>query len=40
MEEVPKFRPEVIVLDIMMPGLDGVGAPPKLRSTGRHGFRS
>src|ERR671920_641554 len=34
LEEVPKFRPEVIVLDIMLPGLDGVGVLKKLRSTG------
>ena len=34
LEEVPKFRPEVIVLDIMLPGLDGVGVLKELRSTG------
>jgi DNA-binding response OmpR family regulator len=34
LQEVPKFRPEVIVLDIMLPGLDGVGVLKKLRSTG------
>ena len=33
-QEVPKFRPEVIVLDIMLPGVDGVGVLKKLRSTG------
>ena len=34
LEEVAKFRPEVIVLDIMLPGLDGVGVLKRLRSTG------
>jgi DNA-binding response OmpR family regulator len=34
LEEVPKFRPEVIVLDIMLPRLDGVGVLKRLRSTG------
>src|SRR5215211_5953406 len=34
LEEVPKFRPQVIVLDIMLPGLDGVGILKRLRSTG------
>jgi DNA-binding response OmpR family regulator len=34
LEEVPKFRPEVIVLDIMLPGLDGVGVLNELRSKG------
>ncbi len=34
LEEVPKFRPEVIVLDIMLPGLDGVGVLKELRSKG------
>ena len=34
LEEVPKFRPELIVLDIMLPGLDGVGVLKRLRSTG------
>ena len=34
LEEVPKFRPQVIVLDIMLPGLDGVGVLKRLRSTG------
>ena len=34
LDAVPKFRPEVIVLDIMLPGLDGVGILKKLRSAG------
>jgi DNA-binding response OmpR family regulator len=34
LEEVPRFRPEVIVLDIMLPGLDGVGVLKELRSNG------
>jgi DNA-binding response OmpR family regulator len=34
LEEVSKFRPEVIVLDIMLPGLDGVGVLKRLRSQG------
>jgi DNA-binding response OmpR family regulator len=34
LEEVPKFRPEVIVLDITLPGLDGVGVLNELRSKG------
>jgi DNA-binding response OmpR family regulator len=34
LEEVPRFRPEMIVLDIMLPGLDGVGVLKGLRSNG------
>jgi DNA-binding response OmpR family regulator len=34
LEEVSRFRPEVIVLDIMLPGLDGVGILKELRSNG------
>jgi two-component system response regulator MprA/two-component system response regulator TrcR len=34
LQKVPKFRPEVIVLDIMLRGLDGVGVLKKLRFTG------
>lgn len=34
LEAVSGFRPEVIVLDIMLPGLDGVGVLKKLRSEG------
>jgi two-component system response regulator MprA/two-component system response regulator TrcR len=34
LEEVPKFSPELIVLDIMLPGLNGVGVLKRLRSTG------
>lgn len=34
LEEAPEFRPEVIVLDIMLPGLDGVGVLKELRSNG------
>ena len=34
LEEIPKFRPEVIVLDIMLPRLDGVGVLKELRSSG------
>lgn len=34
LEEVPRFRPEVTVLDIMLPGLDGVGVLKELRSNG------
>ena len=33
LDAVPKFRPEVVVLDIMLPGLDGVGVLKRLRST-------
>ena len=39
LEEVPKFRPEVIVLDIMLPGLDGVGFSKSCAPRGL-GFRS
>ncbi len=31
---VSEFRPELIILDIMLPGMDGVGVLKKLRSTG------
>jgi DNA-binding response OmpR family regulator len=34
LEEVKKFRPELIVLDIMLPGLDGVGVLKRLRQAG------
>ena len=34
LDEVEKFRPEVIVLDIMLPGLDGVGVLDRLRRAG------
>ena len=34
LEEVQEFRPAAIVLDIMLPGLDGVGVLKKLRSSG------
>jgi DNA-binding response OmpR family regulator len=34
LEAVPEFRPAAIVLDIMLPGLDGVGVLKKLRAAG------
>lgn len=34
LQVIPRFRPEVIVLDIMLPGLDGVGVLNELRSKG------
>jgi DNA-binding response OmpR family regulator len=34
LEAVPEFRPSAIVLDIMLPGLDGVGVLKKLRAAG------
>ena len=33
-EAVGRFRPDVIVLDIMLPGMDGVGVLKRLRSDG------
>ena len=33
-EEAQRFRPELIVLDIMLPGLDGVGVLKRLRQEG------
>jgi DNA-binding response OmpR family regulator len=35
-DAVPKFRPQVIVLDIMLPGLDGVGVLKGLRREGHN----
>ncbi len=34
LEAVAEFRPELVILDIMLPGMDGVGVLNKLRSTG------
>jgi DNA-binding response OmpR family regulator len=34
LEEAQRFRPELIVLDIMLPGLDGVGVLKRLRQEG------
>jgi two-component system response regulator MprA/two-component system response regulator TrcR len=34
LEAVADFRPEIVVLDIMLPGLDGVGILKRLRSEG------
>lgn len=34
LEQVEEFRPELVVLDIMLPGLDGVGVLGKIRSSG------
>ena len=34
LEEAQRFRPELIVLDIMLPGLDGVGLLKRLRQEG------
>jgi DNA-binding response OmpR family regulator len=34
LEEAKRFRPELIVLDIMLPGLDGVGVLKRLRQEG------
>jgi DNA-binding response OmpR family regulator len=34
LEETQRFRPELVVLDIMLPGLDGVGVLKRLRQTG------
>jgi DNA-binding response OmpR family regulator len=36
LDAVPKFRPRVIVLDIMLPGLDGVGVLKGLRREGNN----
>src|SRR5215210_885236 len=34
LEESRRFRPELVVLDIMLPGLDGVGVLKRLRQAG------
>ncbi|MGI8909712.1 MAG: response regulator transcription factor [Rubrobacteraceae bacterium] len=34
LEAVPEFRPEVVLLDIMLPGMDGVGVLKRLRAEG------
>jgi two-component system response regulator MprA/two-component system response regulator TrcR len=36
LEAVPRFRPQLIVLDIMLPGLDGVGVLKELRLKGHN----
>src|SRR3954463_6939580 len=30
------FRPDLLVLDVMMPGLDGFGVVSRMRQSGRH----
>jgi DNA-binding response OmpR family regulator len=35
LEETRRFRPELVILDIMLPGLDGVGVLKRLRQAGR-----
>ena len=34
LEQLEKFRPELVVLDIMLPGLDGVGVLTRIRQRG------
>jgi len=34
LEQLEKFRPELVVLDIMLPGLDGVGVLSRIRQRG------
>src|SRR5215212_2813548 len=34
LEETQRFRPELVILDIMLPGLDGVGVLKRLRQAG------
>ena len=36
LEAIPKFRPQLVVLDIMLPGLDGVGVLKELRLQGHN----
>jgi DNA-binding response OmpR family regulator len=36
LEAVAEFKPSVVVLDIMLPGMDGVGVLKKLREKGDH----